>query len=368
MLNPGLFNLKSSLLTGYGPSSDVCLSVTDSNVPVISKTFRDLKSFVHAIRILSLTKDCPSIIKSLVIDVQKRTIVFPKYVPLNRYLLDPSGIFNESPEKIVTFILKIYEGFLSLHQKNLIHGDISIKSIFIDLNDPQNPNPVISDLGFCHQVGDKRCSGTFQYMTPENQKSLTYCHTGRINSFETDSYAIGILTSFLFINFPEYYFSYIKPIVDRLSNYDPSSRISLAEAYSLLRSGKPLNSLEKINDPFQVSIYGENSLSHYIDKLLKEVFINVYNPALGKYYGFCIFQENNHYYVAINNKLIIKKIMESDPKLPSNVKDMCPRIIQEELLKHRFVQINSNLLYYTLIYDHLIPTSEIADYIIYMKC
>ena len=94
---------------------------------------------------------------------------------------------KEGNRGLLFYLFQLLCGLHYLHQRNIIHGDLSISNILC-YRDSKNIRIRISDFGFSSLLKEKQLSGTVHYLAPEliqgKQKKYT---------IQTDLYALGVI-------------------------------------------------------------------------------------------------------------------------------------------------------------------------------
>ncbi|KAM3128106.1 hypothetical protein pb186bvf_019807 [Paramecium bursaria] len=180
--------------------------------------------FNREVSILKLLKDNPNIVQlAQHFHNQEFYYLVFEYCnneSLQKYIQSKGG--NLSEDQAIYFFAQILNGFQAMHEKNIIHGDISIKNILI-----HNEMIVkISDFG-CSKVLEERFTrtqrGTIGTIAPEIVNEEPY-------SYQADVFSIGSVVYFMI--FGKYPFSgkttkeYERNLKKNQLEFDPQIPIS----------------------------------------------------------------------------------------------------------------------------------------------
>lgn len=161
-------------------------------------------------------------------------------------------------------IIRILEIFTEVHQRNIIHRDISSNNIFLKENEIK-----IADFGlgkdfdfvFSHKTTSTAQLGQIQYCPPEQLMKLG--DTGKFS----DVYSLGRLVNFIMNNNPNDKNHKYKLLVEKATSLDPLSRYADAKAM--------------LEDFLKIKEYTENKEQQ--DLLKSMIESNVYNEQVAIY-------------------------------------------------------------------------------------
>lgn len=142
--------------------------------------------------------------------------------------------FN-TPEDRLKILLGIANGVISLHEVNVVHGDLKPSNCLIFLNDDGRPLAKVSDFGYSRTY-DKATSGhaaeyrwgTRFWDAPECLENAPSAFSAHINASGRDMYSLGMLMVYIVLGeatrrkhaWPDYRFSKAGDVETELADLD----------------------------------------------------------------------------------------------------------------------------------------------------
>uniref|UniRef100_A0A0K0E1Q5 Protein kinase domain-containing protein n=1 Tax=Strongyloides stercoralis TaxID=6248 RepID=A0A0K0E1Q5_STRER len=130
-------------------------------------------------------------------------------IPLIDVMTDDSNPLRGNNEAVITLLTQLSDGLNYLHNKDIVHGELTPDCIYLQSNGMW----AISYVGFFPTLSHLRCPGELRESITLYFKSPDAVQTNHIFTKEEDVWAFSIIIYNIYCDFDDYYFENLDPIL-----------------------------------------------------------------------------------------------------------------------------------------------------------